>query len=487
MDYDKRSEGRTSNRERANSTQQVKKQNIGTVKNLKVNNKNMRKLKAKSRLKKIFITGVVIAGLATGTYFGVKNYRDVQVPKNFLSTGASISVHTTLKDFENDFALVELNDWKKGVSDKSLQNIQYCEENNIPYGVVIESEADSTIQAKADAACANAILENKKLECPVYYDISKMCELLDSDSLFDVANTFIGDLSGKHKAGVCLKEEYLQQNGYDIDAALLVECDDKEISYNGDYDTCHFARTGEYFSSKKFAKKTPISPNGTEKFIKGIDVSQYQGNIDWNTVKSEDVNFAIIRFSSFYDYHETSELNIDDKFYENVKACEKIGMPYGIYCFSRAETNAEMKREVQELLQRLDEKNITPDLPIYCDLELEFHRENPKISAQLAKTFCSEIEKNGYTSGLYASYALVKDMVRADSEIKNMNKWVAWYRDNTKAKYEDVGIDRIAPSDDLDDIGNYCAVQVTDQAKIRGIDANTVDVNFANENIGKIY
>ena len=119
--------------------------------------------------------------------------------------------------------------------------------------------------------------------------------------------------------------------------------------------------------------------------------------------------------------------------------------------------------------------NLNIDLPIYYDIEGEKHFENPGLSAKLTKAFCTEIESFGYKAGLYASYSLIKDMVNVDESIKDYEKWVAYYKYDNERGYDDV-LEGHVP--DMPGIGSYRVAQVTQSAKLDGIKANTVDVNF---------
>ena len=246
---------------------------------------------------------------------------------------------------------------------------------------------------------------------------------------------------------------------------------------------CYFSETEEYYSNKEFSKTMTFINERGQDDIKGIDVSQYQGDVDWSSIVEQDVNFVIMRFSSFYGFHSGENLNIDDRFYEYAAACEALEIPYGIYCYSTATTVAEAKLEAKVTLEALERHGLKPDLPIYYDAETDYHFNNPEQTALLAKAFCAEVEKEGHSAGLYASYSLTKDMVYRDPSIKDMNKWVAWYKNNTQRTYDEVTQDHIP---DVSEIGKYNAVQVTDKAIVQGIKENTVDVNFANDSIGRI-
>ena len=77
--------------------------------------------------------------------------------------------------------------------------------------------------------------------------------------------------------------------------------------------------------------------------IKGIDVSYAQGNIDWAKVKASGVSFAMIR--ACYGWDDDSQ--IDRYFRVNVQGCEAVGMPYGLYHYSYAQTPEDAEKEAR--------------------------------------------------------------------------------------------------------------------------------------------
>jgi len=459
------------------------------IKNLNVREENVKRIYniKKTKLKRIIVTGIIIVGLFIGTHFGFSNYMNISVPAEFDYRGVIVNSERDLKEFDDNFALIRLKNWKKGLDTKSINNINYCEENNIPYGVIVETDAKNKKEAVADAACVDAILDDKQPQYPIYYDVTTICNT--SDNVNEIAGAFTGELSDSYDVGIYVGEDYLKENDCFNEEKIII-CDNKEISYAGEYNMCYFSRTGECYSNYQNVKQQVVEGKKEtsveqENYLKGIDVSEYQGDIDWLKVEREGIDFAIIRFSSYYKYHDGNELKIDDKFYENVAACERLDIPYGIYCFSTATTEAEAKEEALVMLQELDKQNIDPELPIYYDAELDFHFNNPDITAKLAKTFCAEVEKNGHKAGLYASYFLIKDMIYKDPTIKDMNKWVARYKDDIQRDYQDVSEKQMT---DVSDIGNFSAVQVTSKAYIDGIDnGNSVDVNLASKDFVKIF
>ena len=368
--------------------------NTINIKNLDVRENNIKKTKkGKSRLKKMIVGAVVVGVIATTTYLAVDNYLDTKIPEGFNYRGSIVSSEIQLKEFNNNFALIRLKNWKKGLDTKSVNNINYCEENNIPYGVIVETDATSKKEAIADAACVDAILDDRELSYPIYYDVTNICNT--NDNVNEITDVFVEELSDSYDVGVCIDEDYLKKEDFDIQKLII--CDEKEISYNGEYNMCYFSRTNECYSNYQNVKQTTQesdqTKNDDKNYLKGIDVSQYQGDIDWIKVEKEGIDFAIIRFSSYYKYHEGNELKIDSKFYENVAACERLDIPYGIYCYSTAQTEAEAKEEAIIMLNELEKQNISPNLPIYYDAELSFHFENPDMTVNLTKAFCNEVEK----------------------------------------------------------------------------------------------
>lgn len=128
---------------------------------------------------------------------------------------------------------------------------------------------------------------------------------------------------------------------------------------------------------------------------KGIDVSKWQGNIDWTKVKESGIQFAMLR-SSFGTNGKDSYF---EKNYKNAKA---VGMPLGAYHYSYAKTVAEAIKEAEFCISVL--KGKTFDYPIAYDLEEKSVAALGKgtVSA-IADAFCSRLEKEGYYVVIYSS------------------------------------------------------------------------------------
>lgn len=126
----------------------------------------------------------------------------------------------------------------------------------------------------------------------------------------------------------------------------------------------------------------------------GIDVSEWQGDIDWSRVQTD---FVIIRAG----YGRLISQK-DNKFDRNYAECKRLGIPCGAYWYSYATSEAEARKEAAVCLEILRGKQF--EYPIYFDVEekkvLDLGRE--KVSA-IISAFLTELEKAGYFAGLYMS------------------------------------------------------------------------------------
>ncbi len=193
---------------------------------------------------------------------------------------------------------------------------------------------------------------------------------------------------------------------------------------------------------------------------KGIDVSAWQGEIDWDKVKASDIDFAIIRCGFGSDEPGQD----DSQWLRNVKECERLGIPYGVYLYSYAEKGVspatKAKREAAHVLRLLREAGAEPDYPVYYDLEdstlLNCYTKSEILTA--AKTFCSTIEARGYRTGIYANLYWWNNYLTS-STYNNYERWVAQYY------YQcDYGKD-------------YRIWQSASDGEVSGINGN-VDINF---------
>jgi GH25 family lysozyme M1 (1,4-beta-N-acetylmuramidase) len=188
----------------------------------------------------------------------------------------------------------------------------------------------------------------------------------------------------------------------------------------------------------------------------GIDVSYHQGTIDWEKVKnSGQVDFAIIRCGIGMD-----QTNQDDTQWENnTSECERLGIPYGTFLYSYADTVEKARSEAQHVVRLVQGKNLT--YPIYYDMEDNsvMNKIDSKTAGEIAQTFLNTLEANGYKNvAVYSSKSLFETKLTADI-FNRYPRWVAHYNDT--CGYQ----------------GSYHMWQYTNKGQIDGITGN-VDLDY---------
>lgn len=157
--------------------------------------------------------------------------------------------------------------------------------------------------------------------------------------------------------------------------------------------------------------------------FRGIDVSKWQGDINWKKVYSSGVDFAIIR-SSYGKEH------VDEKLEANVAGCQKNGISYGFYHYTYAASVKEARKEARFFLNTI--KKYKPDYPIVLDIENDhFKSMSRKKVTDILIAFMTELENAGYYATVYSYANFFRDHVDM-SRIKQYDVWVASWGDEDK-------------------------------------------------------
>ncbi|GEM_PF-225895 len=160
----------------------------------------------------------------------------------------------------------------------------------------------------------------------------------------------------------------------------------------------------------------------------GIDVSVYQGTIDWDAVKADGVQYAIIRVG----YGNDDEDQDDRMAIRNMNECERVGMPYGVYLFSYAVSDEDARSETNHILRLLSGHN--PQLEVYLDIEASEYYERYGIDIYSAEGGADimrwlNIVMDGvspfYKTGVYANYNYFRNVL--DRDAIDEDKWLAYY------------------------------------------------------------
>jgi len=194
---------------------------------------------------------------------------------------------------------------------------------------------------------------------------------------------------------------------------------------------------------------------------KGIDVSEYQGNIDWAKVAADGVEFAIVR--AYYRGYGTGRLVRDSKVEDNIQGAIDNGVHVGVYVFSQAINREEAVEEAQMAIETL--QPYATNVPIVIDVE-RVSGANPRMDALTVEertdvilAFCDTVSNAGYIPIIYYNTEMGGLYVDLE-QLEGITKWYAWYGSWLYYPYE------------------YDIWQYKDSGKVNGI-SGSVDMNIA--------
>lgn len=187
----------------------------------------------------------------------------------------------------------------------------------------------------------------------------------------------------------------------------------------------------------------------------GIDVSHWQGQIDYEKLKEAKIEFVFIRVGS---ENAEGEFYLDKKFEEYIKGFHKVGIPVGIYYYSYADSVKKAEKEAKWVVKQIKKYKI--ELPVVFDWEnwsnyQEYHLSFHSLT-EVAETFLKEVKKSGYEAMLYSSkYYLENIWFPTKYKI-----WLAHYTQTTNYQ------------------GKYYVWQLCSNGKVDGINDNSVDIDI---------
>ncbi len=274
---------------------------------------------------------------------------------------------------------------------------------------------------------------SKLVFCGDNYDRNPKCYIKGNYNLNKVGTynvSFIGEDSSKNKSSanltIVVREKNNSSGTTNIDDLDSVSYDDVIEKYK--------------------TKDTKI----------GIDISHWQGDINYKKVKKSGVEFAYIRVGRGNGVG--AEYVLDDKFIEYIKGFNKVKIPVGVYFYSNANSKEDAEKEAKWILKQIKKYDV--DLEIVFDWEnwnyfqeydLNFHD-----LTEMYKAFEKVIEKNDHKALLYGSkYYLEEIFQNVDFPV-----WVAHYTEQTNYS------------------GEYKVWQLCSNGRVNGIDDNLVDINI---------
>lgn len=162
--------------------------------------------------------------------------------------------------------------------------------------------------------------------------------------------------------------------------------------------------------------------------IKCIDVSEWNGNINWKKVKSDGIEYAILRAG-----FGRESTQVDSAFETNYKNAKKAGIKLGVYWYSYADSIEDAIREANACIKVI--KGKTFELPVFYDLEENFQQKfGLMYITKMCEAFCDKIKANNYEVGVYANLNWFYNFINYGVLKNKYRIWLAQYHTEPQLK-----------------------------------------------------
>ena len=240
-----------------------------------------------------------------------------------------------------------------------------------------------------------------------------------------------------------------------LSAALTI------TAFAGNADSVYAAdKTKSRYTGKTYTHK---ASQDASKIVHGIDVSKWNGDINWNKVKEDGIEYVFIRCA--HRKCDTGAIEPDFLYKQNIEGALKAGVKVGLYIFSQAITEKEAVNEAKYIVNMAKGYDVT--MPLVMDFEYngddcrlaKAHLSNKKRTA-VCDAFLSYVDEQGYTPMLYANYSMLTDDLDNASLSNKYKIWLARYNEETGYK------------------GDYDFWQYSSEGKVKGNGSTYMDMNF---------
>lgn len=295
---------------------------------------------------------------------------------------------------------------------------------------------------------------------PVYISASSIRTVIKNQDLYPCENIVFGDNYDRKPTCEVVGEYDLTTTGvYNVEYVLKDSSNNenrKKLKINV-VDKISHNSSGS--SSNNKPSNLPfdkvIEDYKTDETMVGIDVSRWQGDIDWESVKNAGVEFVIMRIG--VQSGAKQDISVDSFYKQNIKGAKEAGLRVGVYVYTTAINNKTAKSHAKWVIDTLD--GVKLDFPIAYDWEnwQYFNEYNISIHdlSEAFNTFTKEVEKHGYDAMLYSSKFYLENIWMNKN---NEPVWLAHY--TNKTNYE----------------GKYILWQLSNKGRVPGINGD-VDIN----------
>lgn len=398
---------------------------------------------------KVFLIITLLIGLIIGGYYGYQKYQEYLEEERIRNAIVKIEYINPLEiEFNEEVKLSDLivsingtliDDFKIDttlVGEKEI-NFKYINEEDIkvPRKVKVKIVDNTSPVIWLGNSYTVNVGTTKKLEDMIMYgddyDDNPKCTIIGEYDLNTVGNY-----------NLTMKVEDFSGNVKEKEFTLKVVKPSNTSSSSSSSKSIQFSKLYNEYKN--------------DNTLIGIDVSKWQGDIDYEKVKEAGVEFVFIKLGGQNGID--GEYYIDPKFERNIEGFKSVDIPVGLYFYSYAKNVKGAKADALWVINQI--KDLKIDLPIAFDWENwskfnSFHVSFNTLTKS-AGEFISTLEKHGYKGMLYSSKSYLEDIWLENNYIT----WLAHYTSQT------------------DYMGDYKCWQRTSSAKISGITANTVDFDI---------
>ncbi len=402
-------------------------------------------------------TTIVINGLKAGT-------ATLTLSKSGGAGLATVTVTVTQPNYGIALgkATVDLYSGKSATIAMTLTNLDTSKiaassNNNGVATVTVNSATQITVTAAAVTTSGSATITIQKSDDPTIKTTITV-NVVGSGTAIKTADgkdVFVANSDGTYRAAT--------YGDYVAGAKLFV----KDKTYTGwqtiNGQTYYYKADGTYVTGEQviqgvvynFDSKGCLQVGGG---VLGIDVSKWNGSINWSKVKEAGVSFVIIRIG--YRGSTKGGLIDDSAFKANIEGASNAGLKVGVYWVTQAVNEVEAIEEASAVLSRISGYRVS--YPVFLDVESSGGRGDAIDKATrtvVCKTFCQTIQNSGYTAGIYANKNWMTNYIDA-SQLTGYKIWVAQYYKECTYK------------------GSYSMWQYSDSGSINGI-SGKVDLNLS--------
>jgi GH25 family lysozyme M1 (1,4-beta-N-acetylmuramidase) len=300
---------------------------------------------------------------------------------------------------------------------------EFVSAEDYQYESLFLAESLNTVSSKINAF--KSMILNSKPYYELDYDVFDYCRIKNEViKNSDVSETLISEETvNSDNVSITSETDDVSEN---ISVSEQVTTVAEDVSVSGQVTTVPANTSVSSSETTEAVTEPPRQPKPDVSYTHfGIDVSVHQGTIDWEAVKNDGVEYAILRAG-----YGSLTSQIDKNFETNYLKCKSLGIPVGAYWYSYAKTTSEAEKEAETFIYALKGKKF--EYPVYFDIEDSSQAGlNRQLLTDIVDTFCARMESAGYYAGIYTNVNWI-DNILYKSQLTQYDKWLAHWSSSPK-------------------------------------------------------